>query len=109
MTYASKPIPQKTVSENKSSLLRRVFWQGKIKPAFWTITGIVSLTVNVILIVALFVLGRQLFSLKSIVQDQLIGGLHTNFKAMDASTIKTSVQVVDTIPVEFPCVFGYDY
>ena len=101
MTYASKPYPKKTVLEEKPPLGKRVLWQGKIGPAFWTITGIVSLTVNVILIVALIVLGRQLFSLKSIIQDQLIGGLHTNFKAMDASTIKTSVEVVNTIPVEF--------
>jgi hypothetical protein len=101
MTYASKPLLKIPVSEGNPSRIKPIFWQSKIAPAFWTIAGIVSLIVNVILIVALIVLGRQLFSLKGIVQNQLIGGLYTNFKAMDASTIITTVQVEDTIPVEF--------
>jgi hypothetical protein len=81
--------------------ITRFFWQGKLAPAFWTITGIISITVNIILIVALILIGQQLFALNAIVEDNLIGGLHSNFVAMDEATIVTTVNVEDTIPVQF--------
>lgn len=81
--------------------LARLLWQGKLGPAFWTVTGLLSITVNIILIVALVLLGRQLFLLKEIVQEQLIGGLYENFMLMDQASIVTTVEVTDTIPVEF--------
>jgi hypothetical protein len=56
---------------------------------------------NVILIVILLVLARELFALKSLVQDQLLGGLYSNFILMDQATIRTTVEVDDTIPVQF--------
>jgi hypothetical protein len=82
-------------------------WQGKIGPAFWTIASVISLSINLVLLIALILLGRQLFTIKSLVQDQLIGGLHTNFEKMDAAHIvtkirvKDTIQVVDTMPVVF--------
>ena len=79
----------------------RFFWQGKFGPAFWTITGIFSIIVNIILIVALLIIGQQLFTLNEIVEYGLIDGLHRNFEAMDEATIVTTVQVEDTIPVQF--------
>ncbi|RPI34690.1 MAG: hypothetical protein EHM70_02005 [Chloroflexota bacterium] len=89
------------------SRMSRILWQGKIFPAFWTVTSILSLVVNVILLALLLALGRQLFFLKSLVTDQLIGGLYSNFVKMDQATIETTVtvndtiQVIDTIPVVF--------
>jgi hypothetical protein len=98
-TYA--PPQSQQEQEPKSDRVSRFFWQGKLAPAFWTITGILSITVNIILIVALLVIGKYLFTLNEIVEDGLIGGLHSNFVAMDEATIVTTVQVEDTIPVQF--------
>jgi hypothetical protein len=81
--------------------LKPYFWQGKIGPAFWTIGGIFSLTLNVILIIALILIGRELFSLKQVISDQLITGLANNFALMDQAVIATTVNVEDTIPVQF--------
>lgn len=97
-TYASTQPPNRQANKNR---LARLLWQGKLGPAFWTITGLLSITVNIILIVILISLGQQLFMLKSIVQGQLIEGLYTNFVLMDQASIMTTVQVEDSIPVQF--------
>jgi holo-[acyl-carrier protein] synthase len=76
-----------------------VLWQGKIKDAFWKTTGILSLTVNVVLIVVLVLLAQELFTLKTLVNDQLLGGLRENFEKMDAAVIETTVVVEDNIVV----------
>ncbi len=98
-TYTMEEPPQD--QKSKSDRATRFFWQGKFGPAFWTITGIFSIIVNIILIVALVIIGQQLFALNEIVEYGLIGGLHRNFEAMDDATIVTTVQVEDTIPVQF--------
>ncbi len=77
----------------------RLFWQGKFVPAFWTISGLISLAVNVILIVILLILARELFNLKGLISNQLIGGLYENFVKMEQAVIETSVMVDSTIPV----------
>jgi hypothetical protein len=85
----------------------RLFWQGKIGPAFWTTASLISLSVNLALLVILILVGRQLFALKSLVADQLVGGLHQNFIAMDEAHIRTTILVEDTIVVQdtIPVVF----
>jgi hypothetical protein len=94
----AQPEPVQPQKEDRKG---RFFWQGKFGPAFWTITGIFSIVVNVILIVALLIIGKYLFTLNEIVEYGLIGGLHRNFVAMDEATIVTTVSVEDTIPVQF--------
>jgi hypothetical protein len=94
-------ISEETGQDSNSSCITRFFWQGKLAPAFWTVTGVISIVVNIILIVALLVIGQHLFTLNKIVEDGLIGGLHSNFVAMDEATIVTTVKVEDTIPVQF--------
>jgi hypothetical protein len=95
-------------------LLKKVIWRGKIGPAFWTITGLVSLVVNLILITLLIGLGNELFTIKSIVNEQLLGGLHSNFVKMDEAHIVTTIevvdaiQVVDAIPVVFDLLLSQD-
>jgi hypothetical protein len=42
-----------------------------------------------------------LFSLKQLITNDVLGGLYTNFIKMDQATIITSVEVSDTIPVQF--------
>jgi hypothetical protein len=88
--------PQKT-----SFRIWRIFWQGKIGPAFWNIASLLSLTVNIVLLVILVLVGRELFALKALVSDQLVSGLHENFVKMDQARITTTIQVDDTIPVTF--------
>lgn len=86
----------------------RVVWQGgKFLYAFWSIASAISMITTVVLIIVVVVLLKELFNLKALVGDQLLGGLQTNFEAMDAATIETTVtvddtiQVEDTIPVQF--------
>jgi hypothetical protein len=101
-----------TFSASRAGIISRLkskrwLWQGKTVPAFWTISGLISLTINIILIVALILIGQQLFALKNLLSEQLIGGLYANFVRMDNAHIVTQIQVQDTIHVEdtMPVVF----
>lgn len=80
---------------------RRPRREWKFAQAFWTVTGLFSLCVNVILIVMLLALGRQLFSLKQLVENQLLGGLYENFILMDQAHIRTSIPVKADVPAKF--------
>jgi len=86
---------------------RPALWQGKILPVFWTVASVISLSINIILIVVLLLLARQLFLIKGVVSAQLVGGLHQNFVKMDQAHIKTTINVKDTIQVNdtIPVVF----
>jgi hypothetical protein len=101
----SVTISPESHSENSGAepppLYRRVLWQRKIGPAFWTIASLISLTVNIILFVILIILGQELFALKNLISEQLVGGLKSNFVLMDQARIITDIQVNDTIPVQF--------
>ncbi|NPA06205.1 MAG: hypothetical protein GXO54_02240 [Chloroflexi bacterium] len=79
----------------------RWLWQGRLGPAFWTLGALFSFALNIALIVAVLLLLRQVFVLKTLVQDQLLGGLVENFRKMDEAVIRTEVVVNDTIPVQF--------
>jgi len=88
--------------------LRPFLWRGRIGPAFWTVASVLSLVVNIILIVVLILLGRQLFFLKeTVVTDKLVNGLYDNFVLMDQAHIRTTILVSDTIQVKdtIPVVF----
>ncbi|MBN2147704.1 MAG: hypothetical protein JW726_09965 [Anaerolineales bacterium] len=91
----------------RSPRLQRFVWQRKFSPAFWTISSILSLSINIILIAVLILMGRQLFALKEIIEDDLLGKLHDNFALMDEAHILTTVSVATTIEVkdEIPVVF----
>ncbi len=105
MDSSKKPQPAKDFKAEFQRLARAVSNQKvlnwhKIGPAFWTVTGTLSLAVNIILISLLLSLGRQLFTIKSMVSDQVISGLYTNFVKMDDAHIQTSILVSDTIQVK---------
>lgn len=70
-------------------------------PAFWTVASILSIIINVIFIIILLILGRELFTLKTLVGDQLLGGLYNNFVLMDEAHIKTTILVETEVPVQF--------
>jgi len=110
---ATPPSPLPEPPRRKNARLRelygmeRILWRGKIGPAFWNIASLASLSVNIFLFIILILLGRELFTLKNLVEKQLVGGLYTNFVKMDQSHIVTTIQVKDTIKVvdTIPVVF----
>lgn len=75
---------------------------------FWTVASVLSVIVNVILIVVLLVLARELFVLKAIVGNNLLGGLYENFIFMDQAHIKTEITVKDNIPIDFTLPISQD-
>lgn len=98
---AQEPVTQPVKRSAPERRSPRWLWGGKIGPAFWTVASLVSMAVNVALIIILVILGQQLFMLKSLVQDQLIGGLYTNFQKMDAAHIRTQIPVSTEVPAKF--------
>jgi hypothetical protein len=80
---------------------------GKLLPAFWTVASVVSMTVNIILIVALIVVWRQLSSIVALTEQAtsmgtgLVGGLYSNFEKMDAAHIRTVIPIQTEVPVQF--------
>ena len=79
----------------------------KFGPAFWTIASVISMTINVVVLIALLMVLRFLGGPQatvSLAQDQvtgLLGGLYQNFVKMDAAHIKTNIHVAKEIPVQF--------
>jgi hypothetical protein len=98
----------------RSPRLQRFTWQGKVGPAFWQTASVLSLIINVILIIVMLVVVRYVFTLKSLIQDGLIGGLYDNFVLMDQANITatinvaTTIRVQDTMPVVFDLPLNQD-
>ena len=95
-----EPKPKKN-KERSAIGGSKLVWQGKVLPAFWSVGAFLSILLNIILIVIVAILLNQLFSIKRLVTDDLLGGLYYNFILMDQAKITTTVQVEDTIPVQF--------
>jgi len=91
---ASRPLAASRPSAKKAG-------ERGFLPAFWTIASILSMIVNLILVVVLLVLARELFTLKAMVGDDLLGGLYNNFVLMDEAHIRTTIEVKTEVPVEF--------
>lgn len=78
----------------------------KFGPAFWTITGILSLVVNAILIAVLVVMYNMLGQLQSLqgaasnIGASVLGGMYSNFEKLDRATIKTMIPVDAQIPLD---------
>ena len=98
----------------RSPRLRRLIWQHRVAPAFWTVASLLSLMINIFLIVALLIIGRQLFMLKTAIDKQLLTGLYDNFALMDQAhivttiSVETTIQVQDTIQVVFDLPLNQD-
>lgn len=79
----------------------------KLLPAFWTIASVMSITVNIVLLVALLIMlqmfgaiqGMQVYADNQV--SGLLGGLYTNFVKMDQANIRTNIHVEKEIPVQF--------
>jgi hypothetical protein len=102
-----QPAPHKRMQNNFRLRLPRV-QRDKLAPAFWHIAGGLSFIVNIILIIVLVLLARELFALKSLVGDHLLGGLYANFILMDKAKIETNITVEDNIAVNFPLPISQD-
>lgn len=95
------------VPSESTRRLDRFLYQGKIRAAYWDLAALASLLLNVILLITVVLLAGMVFTLKDIVENQLIQGLSQNFQAMDQAHIITEIQVQDrilvrdTIPVVF--------
>ena len=77
-------------------------WRYKFLPAFWTITGAISLVVNVVLIAILLTALQMLGTIQLTANDQasgLLGGLYTNFVKMDEATISRIIPVNASVPL----------
>ncbi len=94
--YLQRPAQQPATSPSRFALRRE-----KLAPAFFNVVGMMSFIVNIILIVTLIILARELFALKALVGDHLLGGLYRNFQLMDAAHIRTTITVQDNIPIAF--------
>lgn len=69
--------------------------------AFWTVTGILSLITNAILIAVTISISNQLFAVNKAVQQQLIEPLDTSFTTMYEASIQTTVVIDTTVPARF--------
>lgn len=98
---AGNPALQQSETNQTGARRRRRVQLRQIGPAFWTVSSILSIAFNIILIVLVLLLGSQLFAIKSLVSDQLIGGLYNNFVMMDQAHIRASIPVKAEVPAKF--------
>jgi hypothetical protein len=101
---STPPVPPTTSSASTPEPRR---WRFKFLPAFWTIASILSLTVNLILIIALLLAFQMLGTIQGLQSygmgqaSGLLGGLYSNFVKMDEANIRTNIHVEKDIPVQF--------
>lgn len=98
-----KVLPKKQTApknSNKKNAFR--LEREKVRVAYWNVTGTLSLIVNVILIAILILLSRELFFIKRLVVGNVLGGLYSDFGAMDAAHISRTIPVNDKLSVNFP-------
>lgn len=74
---------------------------GAYLPAFWTVASIISLLFNVVLVVLLVGLLRNIAGLDATrLGSGVLGGLYSNFERMDQAHIKTSIPIQTNIPLD---------
>lgn len=74
----------------------------KLLPAFHNISSAILITVNIILLVVILLLTRQVFALKNMIVRDVMGGLYINFGEMDKATITSAFEVNDNLLIDFP-------
>lgn len=105
-------VPKQESSRRKDASRRRsprekpsrpLLQRDKLLPAFWTVAGALSLTINVILIAIVLSLMNNLS--KVTIQlppvNKLPGDLYRNFELMDRAHIQTVIPVQGQVPVSF--------
>jgi hypothetical protein len=97
-------VSPKTSSDESEQVTASSLKAGKFGPPFWTVTGMLSLIVNAVLIAILIILLRMLGGLQLTANDVsagLLGGLYDNFVKMDRAHIVSVIPLQDSIPVQF--------
>jgi len=90
------PEPQPEPRPQRPSLFQRY------APAFWTVTGILSLVVNGVLIAVVIYLLSSMANLQLTASDtgaNILSGLYTNFEKMDRASIISTIPVDAQIPL----------
>lgn len=104
---AGQPAPAVKAGEEKPASPSR---QRRYAPAFWTIASALSLSINIILIVALIFLLNYVSRLNIKVNELLtltrlpeetVKGLYENFVLMDNAHIRTQIPISLEVPVKF--------
>ena len=98
-TIEKFPRPSYQTPRHKPRPRKRWLW--RFGPAFWTITGVLSLVINLVLISVIILLAGQVFILKSLVSNQLLNGLNDNFALMDQARIQANIPVSAEVPAKF--------
>jgi hypothetical protein len=81
---------------------RRPWWNSGFFPIFWTIASALSLLLNVFLclvILGLFSVRTPLTKTVTGQSTSILGGLYSNFQAMDQATIRSTIPVDAMIPL----------
>lgn len=91
------PKPRKSFSLKLPQFKR----SDRMRPLLWNFGSGLSIVINLVLFVIVIILANQLFAIKEVVTNDVVGGLYYNFILMDQAEISTSVQVEDIIPVQF--------
>jgi hypothetical protein len=100
---APPPVSSQGVPSPQGAPSRRGL---KLGPPFWTVTGILSLAVNGVLIAVLLALLPMLGQVQGLqgtatnIGSSVLGGLYSNFEKMDRATIKTVIPVDAQIPLD---------
>lgn len=81
--------------------MRTVWWQGKPWQAFKTFAIIFSFIVNFVLILVLLIAAPLIIPIVSEIANPLVGGLTESFVEMGEASIVQTIQVDDTIPIQF--------
>lgn len=79
----------------------------KLLRALWTWTSVISIAFNVVILIVVFLALSLIRDFKvpenidSMVLNNLLSGLYSNFELMDAAKISATIPVQDQIPVQF--------
>lgn len=93
--------PEAGAADKSPGRPRRWLWQGRVLDAFWKGATLFSFIVNLILVLVLLFTVGLLFDIKNAIAQPLVGGLYGSFVQMDSSHIVTTIEVNDTLPVQF--------
>lgn len=99
------PLPTRpqTPKQSASDKSQRS-WGERFLRAFWTLASLISMTINLVLLIALLVLWQhvhEITPMASGIGQGLLGGLYDNFVKMDEAHIKTNIAVDTSIPIGF--------
>ena len=81
--------------------MNRWAWDGKPWQAFKTFAILFSFTMNVILLIVLLVAAPLILPIVNNVARPIVGGLNDSFVDMSTATISRTIEVEDTIPINF--------